>query len=169
MSYYHSLLALTWVIGLTLAAPLDTSASATSFRIHLVQVGSVPKSGPLALQKAYAKYNKPAPDNVRSAAATATGTVAANPDQYDAEYLCPVTVGSTTLNLDFDTGSADLWVFSDKLPSSERGQHSIYKTGDGQIQSGSTWDISYGDGSGASGVVYADKVAIGECASMLDL
>jgi aspergillopepsin I len=90
-----------------------------------------------------------------------TGTVAASPDQYDAEYLCPVTIGSTTLNLDFDTGSADLWVFSDKLPSSERGQHSIYKTGGGKLQSGSSWDISYGDGSGASGVVYADKVVIG--------
>jgi aspergillopepsin I len=28
--------------------------------------------------------------------------------QYDSEYLCPVTVGSQTLNLDFDTGSSDL-------------------------------------------------------------
>lgn len=28
--------------------------------------------------------------------------------QYDSEYLCPVTVGGQTLNLDFDTGSSDL-------------------------------------------------------------
>jgi aspergillopepsin I len=27
--------------------------------------------------------------------------------------------------------------------------------------SGSTWKISYGDGSGASGIVFADKVVVG--------
>ena len=26
----------------------------------------------------------------------------------DSEYLCPVTIGGQTLNLDFDTGSSDL-------------------------------------------------------------
>ena len=38
------------------------------------------------------------------------GTVSANPEQYDSEYLCPVQIGTPaqTLPLDFDTGSADL-------------------------------------------------------------
>jgi len=31
----------------------------------------------------------------------------------------------------------------------------------GQIESGSTWNISYGDGSGAAGDVYADTVVLG--------
>lgn len=63
--------------------------------------------------------------------------------------------------LDFDTGSSDLWVFSNLLPSSEQSGHAIYKTSSGTKETGETWDISYGDGSGASGVVYADKVVVG--------
>lgn len=44
-----------------------------------------------------------------SAAATGSGSEPANPnDEYDSSYLSPVTIGSTTVNLDFDTGSADL-------------------------------------------------------------
>lgn len=43
------------------------------------------------------------------AAAGATGVEPASPsDEYDSSYLSPVTVGTTTLSLDFDTGSADL-------------------------------------------------------------
>lgn len=65
------------------------------------------------------------------------------------------------MNLDFDTGSADLWVFSTLTPSSESAGHTKYNPKTGKKLSGETWSISYGDGSGASGVVYADKVVVG--------
>ena len=41
-----------------------------------------------------------------------TGDVPAEDSQNDSEYLCPVTIGTPgkTFTLDFDTGSADLWV-----------------------------------------------------------
>ena len=39
-----------------------------------------------------------------------TGDVPAEDVQNDSEYLCQVTIGSQTFSLDFDTGSADLWV-----------------------------------------------------------
>lgn len=47
--------------------------------------------------------------------------------------------------------------------------HSYYKTtgGTGKKIAGDTWSISYGDGSGAAGVVYADKVAIGKYMQLL--
>lgn len=40
------------------------------------------------------------------------GDVPADDQQNDSMYLCPVTIGTPgqTFNLDFDTGSADLWV-----------------------------------------------------------
>jgi hypothetical protein len=63
------------------------------------------------MMKAYNKYAKvgaTAPASVQAAAAAVqSGSVTAVPEQYDQAYLCPVTVGGKTLELDFDTGSAD--------------------------------------------------------------
>lgn len=73
-------------------------------------------AGPVAMMHAYNKYNKPVPANVRAAAAAAlqSGSVTATPQSYDSEYLCPVAVGSNgkVLNLDFDTGSSGMSLFS---------------------------------------------------------
>ena len=67
-------------------------------------------NGPMAYAKAYIKYGKTMPADL---AAAVSGTVKASPeDAYDSEYLCPVSIGGQTLNLDFDTGSADLYVLS---------------------------------------------------------
>jgi hypothetical protein len=65
-----------------------------------------------AMAKTYLKYGKEVPRDIARAAATSQGTVAASPTQFDSEYLCPVKIGSpaVTLNLDFDTGSSDLYV-----------------------------------------------------------
>jgi aspartyl protease len=86
-------------------------------------------------------------------------------------YLCPVQIGTPaqTLYLDFDTGSSDLWVWSTELPkniqSQAKGQYQALfnpaKSSTFKKTSGSTWQISYGDGSSASGDVGTDTVAIG--------
>ncbi|KAI9727796.1 MAG: hypothetical protein M1834_007943 [Cirrosporium novae-zelandiae] len=97
-----------------------------------------------------------------------TGEVSAEDIQYDAMYLCPVSIGTPaqTLNLDFDTGSADLWCWSTELPSATQktGSHNVYdpsKSSTYKKQTGSTWQISYGDSSSASGTVGTDNVTIG--------
>lgn len=66
------------------------------------------QSGPAAVLSTYNKFNVPAPENVIAAAASNDGTVSAAPSDFDSQYLTPVTVGGQNLNLDFDTGSADL-------------------------------------------------------------
>jgi hypothetical protein len=97
------------------------------------------------------------------------GEVGAEDQQNDSEYLCPVQIGTPpqTLNLDFDTGSSDLWVWSTLLPSDVQSQgsgHTIFdptKSSTFKTQKGSTWKISYGDSSSASGTVGTDNVSIG--------
>lgn len=56
------------------------------------------------------------------------------------------------------------WVFSSSLPASSKTGHNIYTPSQSstyQALSGYTWDISYADGSGASGTVGTDTVTIG--------
>ncbi|KAJ7121952.1 acid protease [Mycena crocata] len=83
-----------------------------------------------------------------------------------AEYIVPVKIGTpgVTLNLDFDTGSSDLWVWSSELTGVSKTGHHVYnpaKSKTATKQGNSTWSISYGDGSSASGNVYLDTVTIG--------
>jgi len=48
------------------------------------------------------------------------------------------------------------------MPAGMQSGHSVYNgTKTGLLKSGYTWGITYGDSSGASGVVYTDKVTVG--------
>lgn len=84
-------------------------------------------------------------------------------------YLCEVSIGTPAQNLllDFDTGSADLWCWSTELPSSTKSHakgHTIFdpsKSSTFKTVKGSSWKISYGDQSSASGTVGTDLVTIG--------
>jgi aspergillopepsin I len=56
------------------------------------------------------------------------------------------------------------WVFSTSLSSSQLGEHSAFdpsKSSTWEELQGASWDISYGDGSGASGTVGYDTVDVG--------
>ncbi|EXJ88769.1 hypothetical protein A1O3_01833 [Capronia epimyces CBS 606.96] len=97
--------------------------------------------------------------------------VTADDQQNDAFYTCPVQIGNPaqTLDLDFDSGSADFWVWSTLLPSrtvdaAVAAGAAIFdpdKSSTFQTLPGSTWQIRYGDNSGASGTVGTDNVKIG--------
>lgn len=88
------------------------------------------------------------------------------PTPFDTEYLTPVQIGTPpqTLHLDFDTGSSDLWVFSSDTPKAEISNQTLFDIGGSstaELLQGETWSIEYGDGSGASGIVYSDVVEVG--------
>ncbi|KAJ6171235.1 hypothetical protein N7470_000302 [Penicillium chermesinum] len=97
------------------------------------------------------------------------GEVDADDVQNDAMYLAQVGIGSPAQNLqlDFDTGSADLWVWSTQLPFETLALHKHHtvfdpeKSSSFKTKEGSRWKISYGDGSSASGSVGTDVVDIG--------
>ncbi|KAL8726268.1 MAG: hypothetical protein Q9166_006814 [cf. Caloplaca sp. 2 TL-2023] len=146
------------------ASPIELQPRAGNFIIHQTIPKPFKKSGPAAILSTYGKYNASAPEDVVKAAAANDGTVTTTPTQYDSQYLTPVTIGGQTLNLDFDTGSSDLWVFSTELPATQSNGHSIYNpalSSTSKKLPGYTWSISYGDGSGASGDVYTDTVKVG--------
>ncbi|KAL5114031.1 Aspartic protease snp2 [Pleosporales sp. CAS-2024a] len=158
--------------GAVVASPVQKRAA---FTVEQVQKGQHIKYGADAMAKAFRKYGKTVPRNIEEASANfrakyglsasshaSTGSVSALPsDNVDSSYLCAVNVGGTTLNLDFDTGSSDLWAFSSLQPRSQIGSHDSYTVNPSKQLKGYTWQISYGDQSGASGLVYADQVTVG--------
>ncbi|KAK8042985.1 eukaryotic aspartyl protease [Apiospora phragmitis] len=98
------------------------------------------------------------------AATNGTGLVAAKPEKNDVEYLSPVKIGGQTVNLDFDSGSSDLWVFNSQLSAAATQGHQIYdptKSKTFKMMQGASFQISYGDGSGAAGNVGTDTVDLG--------
>ncbi|GAO19822.1 hypothetical protein UVI_02059230 [Ustilaginoidea virens] len=99
-----------------------------------------------------------------SKAAQNEGTVVATPLTNDVSYLCPVTIGLQTFYLEFDSGSSDLWVQSSLSPANLSVGHSVYnprRSPTAKLLPGYTWNITYGDRSGARGVVFTDTVDVG--------
>ncbi|KAJ4304656.1 hypothetical protein N0V90_000182 [Kalmusia sp. IMI 367209] len=99
------------------------------------------------------------------------GEVKAEDQMNDSLYLCPVEIGNPPqiCNLDFDTGSSDLWLWSTELDadtqaSGKASGHNIYDPNSSSTFKklrGSKWRIRYGDGSKASGIVGTDDVTLG--------
>ncbi|RDL41578.1 putative endothiapepsin [Venustampulla echinocandica] len=171
-----SLLALAAVVVQAAPTPATDSAvvslvGSKQFSAPAVKNPNAIRNGTLALLKAYAKHNLiPTQDfspeflaelnQLKKRQDTSTPAV---PYQ-QVEYLVNIAVAGQKLNLDFDTGSADLWVFSDSLPASSKKGHNIYTPSSSpsyKVLSGHKWSIAYADGSGASGTVGTDTVTIG--------
>ena len=95
------------------------------------------------------------------------GLVPASPVQNQGLYQSPITIGegaqAKTFILQFDSGSPDLWVFSSFLPTELHGNHTLYNPtqSDTSVPLGMTFNISFLDGSGASGLVFSDTVSLG--------
>lgn len=160
-------------------ATIDPDAHAAvkvgTFSLTQVRNEAFAPHGPLALAKAYKKHGIPIPEDVRNAVARfreampnkrSSGSAMATPQEYDVEYLTPISIGTPPQNLtvDVDTGSSDLWVFSTEMPKSEIKGQTVYNAGASSTAEelqGAKWNISYGDGSTSSGNVYLDVVTAG--------
>lgn len=164
--------------------PVSTNPRSVSLKqVRNSKFSGSTRHGAVAREKVYLKYNVAVPDeltttvsriraDLKSALASLgldkkdTGSAVTTPEDYDVEYLTPVQIGSPaqTLNLDFDTGSSDLWIYSSETPSSEVNGQAVYDPSASNTsakQAGLSWSISYGDGSSSSGDVYYDTVSIG--------
>ncbi|KAF2103832.1 hypothetical protein NA57DRAFT_62674 [Rhizodiscina lignyota] len=105
--------------------------------------------------------HKAAERAIRVAKGNGQGTVPAQSVGHGSEYVANVNVAGTAMMLDFDTGSADLWVYSSLQPKSQTSGHHAYNAQSANQKRGETWNIQYGDGSSASGKVYSGTVNIG--------
>ncbi|DAA79285.1 TPA_exp: putative aspartic-type endopeptidase [Trichophyton benhamiae CBS 112371] len=149
---------------LTLALPTNSLATTGHFTIEQRLINTIKSDWPpKELWRGLRKHHRPLPPAVsrisRHGGSFANGTVKVTPDEYDTEFVNEITIGNDTLFVDIDTGSSDFWVFSSQLPEQSQRNHRIYhpeKTGiklPKQI-----WETSYGDGTGAAGNVFLDKV-----------
>lgn len=168
---------------LTTALSAPTQPEKRSFKV-LVPRSAASLDGPTELAKAYKKHGWSLPSKAVSRVATSnitfsqkaatgsapstegTGTenIPVKVGEADTQFLSPVTIGGQEFNLNFDTGSSDLWVFSNKLPKSQIGLHSAFdpsKSKTFQDLPGATFQITYGDKSHASGTVGYDEVKLG--------
>lgn len=96
-----------------LASSINGQDNKNTFTLHQIESKVSVKSGPAAALYTYHKYNRRAPENVKSAAAANRGTVVASQSDSDEYYLTPITIGGQTLHLLIDTGSDFLWVHSE--------------------------------------------------------
>lgn len=129
-------------------------------------------SCPKALARAYIKYGATLPqglaDLVRNnkppKVKRADGTVVTTPEEGDVEWLTPIQIGTPgqVLKLDLDTGSSDLWVFSNATQgASQRTSYNPGKSRTSKKLDGYTFGIRYQDGTSATGDVYLDTVSAG--------
>jgi hypothetical protein len=153
---------------------LDDTTALTTSSFRQVRNPDYNFNGAVSIFKTHLKFGTPIPEYLQKAveatgllAKRATAFVVATPiDTYDDAYTVPVTIGTPPqlLQLDLDTGSSDLWVFSSQTPSSQVQGQSVYtpnQSSTSKLVSGNTWRITYGDGSSSSGNVYTDNVTIG--------
>ncbi|KAJ4394781.1 hypothetical protein N0V93_004001 [Gnomoniopsis smithogilvyi] len=128
----------------------------------------------LAYAKALRKFNATIPTHVQAVVdrfrlpsakrADEEGSVVATSVDSDTEYVATISVGTPaqSLPMDFDTGSADLWVMGSGVSGTSG--HTTYDSSSSSTatkMSSASWSISYGDGSSSSGDVYTDTVTIG--------
>ncbi|KAJ5782606.1 Peptidase aspartic catalytic [Penicillium paradoxum] len=158
-----------------------------SFKVERVKRSDYVAHGPTALRKAYRKFGIDVsnlkgvdvsdfePFDTKHTTPTKsakgdvvddgkTGAVDATSVDGDVEFVSPVNIGGQTLDMNFDSGSADMWVLSSKLPKSVQNGRTVYEPSKSatfkEVQN-SSFEISYGDGSYANGGVGKDDVSIG--------
>ncbi|KAL0073404.1 secreted aspartyl protease [Phycomyces blakesleeanus] len=143
------------------AAPTNTTTELPSFSLHSNHEFKFNATrGVLSARTKYSRF-------IEGSTSFSVGKVPLTDYLYDIMYYGNVTVGTPPqlMRLVFDTGSSDLWTVSTSCDSCGSKQNKFdptlsntYKTTE------KSWEISYGDGSTASGLLGYDTVRLGDLA-----
>ncbi|KAG6311995.1 hypothetical protein E4U22_002123 [Claviceps purpurea] len=175
-SFSSLLVSLVAASSLAAAAPAAAGSFPKSgaFSLPVVHSSNAKLHGTSSLAKIYRKFGKPVPADVAAAlrrhqhgnVERSTGSVKAVPTENDVEYLMPVQIGTPpqTLTFTFDTGSSDLWVFSNETAPNEVHGQKLYQPGKSSTaerMEGLSWGTLYEDQANSSGNVWRDVVTVG--------
>ena len=72
----------------------------------------------------------------------------------------PITIGGQSFQIDFDTGSSDLFVPSSSYTTGGCVGHQKYTPGSTATKKSGNFSIQYGDGSNSNGPIYTDNVSL---------
>lgn len=168
------------LVGASAAPKFSNSTKSRQFTVYQVPVdGDSSLLGPVAGRDTLLKYgarvpewlNDAADNAIQSAAldSTSDGSDNGNGGTGDApvtqsksqRYLTPITIADKVFNLNIDTGSSDLWVYSTLQPAEQLAGHTYFDTSSGTVLPGEKWKVEYADNSDASGLVYQANVTVG--------
>lgn len=183
MAKIHAVLYIAFFVSFVLASPISESQRQKRwFKVPVLPNPNYKPHGPRAYKRALNKFGfnditfnpegeiatrLKAASNMSTAVGQGTqdGSTPTEPTQNDAQFLSPVKVGGQELVMNFDSGSSDTWVFNTNLPAAAQQGHTVYdpskSTTFQNALAQSSFNISYGDGSGCSGPVGVDTVDIG--------
>ncbi|KAA8648248.1 hypothetical protein EYZ11_006736 [Aspergillus tanneri] len=166
-----------------ISAPTSHQHKGRSYKVGRIRAGNGAVDGPVALRKAYRKYNiipsdlgvdlpdfkplstKPASANKLVSEPEKSGSVSAVSVAGDVAFVSPVTVGGQKLVLNLDTGSADFWLMNSRIPKGAiRDRTRLFHPENSSTfedMPDASFDVSYGDSSYAFGRVGTDTVNMG--------
>ncbi|PMD41074.1 acid protease [Hyaloscypha variabilis F] len=130
-----------------------------------------PRGGPTGLARAYARYGLPVSQSLATSdAGQLKGHISSSSADlvdYEIMYSTPITIGGQKFNMQLDTGSSAVWVYSAFTPEDMRGPNrSVYDPSlspTSRIIPNVSLVETYGGGSiYVSGLAYTDTLTIGD-------
>ncbi|KAF9574925.1 hypothetical protein EC968_004926 [Mortierella alpina] len=148
------------IFALAQAAPINkTSPLKNAYVIPLTRDPRFMPSARAQIAKMHARY-----PGTRILKGT-TGKIPLTDVKLDLEYYGSVSVGTPAqvFKLNFDTGSSDIWFPSTTCKATACRRHTRFSPDRSSTfeDDGRSWSITYGDGSGASGVLGVDLIDVG--------
>ncbi|KNB09537.1 hypothetical protein FOXG_10098 [Fusarium oxysporum f. sp. lycopersici 4287] len=88
-----------------------------------------------------------------------SGSAKVKPSSSGMSFFVPTVIGNQTFKMIYDTGSADLWVYSNESSPFKSLDHPTYvPTSSAELLKNYNWAIKYASGDEVSGVVFTNTV-----------